>query len=168
MRRAFLLLLVLASCRRHEAPAEPAAPPVSALPADRLAPGELIPGDKKAFGIVLPRDLHVDQSLPSLFYASGPVNASDLANYVRARVKGGDVSVGAAATVFDGVTVDSDADAGRILVVRVFPGPMGRGAHIEVRDVTPPPVPQASSTAERWRRMGLTPEGRVLDPTQLH
>jgi hypothetical protein len=143
----------------------PVEPPPSARPADRLAPGELIPGDKKAFTILLPRDVKVDQALTNVVFASSQVSASDLANYVRARVRDGTVNVGATATVFDQVKAVDDPI--RTLFIRILPGPSGRGARIEVRDVTPPTFPALSSTAERWKQFGLSPDGKFIDPQHL-
>jgi hypothetical protein len=40
-------------------------------------------------------------------------------------------------------------------------------ARVEIQDVTPPPVPQLPDDTARWKRVGLTPSGRVLDPTHL-
>jgi hypothetical protein len=163
--RSVLLLAVLALACQKRAHDEPPPPVASATPVDRLAPGELIPGDKKAFDILLPRDVKIDQALTEVVYASGPVEATDLANYVRARVREGSVSVGASATVFDQVKAIDDSS--RLLFIRIYPGPMGRGARMEMRNVTPPPLPDLPSPAERWKQMGLTPEGKVLDPKHL-
>jgi hypothetical protein len=162
---AFLAVSSLAGIGCPKPKLEEKAPPAASAPIDRLAPGELIPGDQKAFGLVLPRDLKVDQALTEVVYASGPVGASDLANYVRPRVNGGTVSVGATATVFDQVTTLEDAS--RLLFVRIFAGPMGRGARIEIRNVTPPPLPNLPSVEERWKQMGLSPQGKILDPQHL-
>jgi hypothetical protein len=160
-----LLLLSGPGCKRHEPDTDLAQSAASALPVDRLAPGELVQGDQKVFAIVLPRDMKVDQALPDVTYASGPIGASDLANYVRARVRDGVVTVGATATVFDKVRANDDPS--RLLFIRIFSGPMGRGARMEVRNVTPPPLPNLPNEAERWKQMGLTPDGKILDPTHL-
>jgi hypothetical protein len=132
---------------------------------DRLAPGELVAGDKKAFSLALPRDVKIDQALTDIVFASGPVSASDLANYVRARVREGTVNIGATATVFDRVKLVDDP--ARSLFVRIFPGPSGRGSRMEIRDVTTPLAPAMSSTAEQWRKFGLSPDGKLLDPEHL-
>jgi hypothetical protein len=160
-----LCLFCVLACKRREPEADRAQPAASAPPVDRLAPGELIPWDKKAFAIVLPRDLTVDHALPEVVWASGPVGASDLANYVRARVRDGAVTVGATATVFDQVKPIDDPS--RLLYIRIFSGPMGRGARMEVRNVTPPPLPNLPNEEERWKQMGLSPDGKILDPKHL-
>jgi hypothetical protein len=160
-----LLAFAFVACRRHEPAAITAEPAPSAPPADRLAPGELIAGNKKAFTIVLPRDVKIEQPLTNVVFASSQVSASDLANYVRARVRDGTVNIGATATVFDQVKAVDDPT--RTLFIRIFPGPEGRGARIEVRDVTPPVLPALSSTAERWKQFGLTTDGKFIDPQHL-
>ena len=56
----------------------------------------------------------------------------------------------------------------KLLVVSVKPAPGAVGmTQIEVRDVTPTKAPELPDEAARWRAAGLTPEGRVLDPTKL-
>jgi hypothetical protein len=164
-RGGLLFALLVVACRRHEPDAIAAEPAPSSPPLDRLAPGELIPGDKKAFTIVLPRDVKVDQALTDVVFASGPVSASDLANYVSFRVRDGTKSIGATATVFD--QVKAVEDPSRTLFVRIFPGPSGRGSRIEVRDITAPPPPAPSNTAEQWKKFGLSPDGKLLDPQHL-
>jgi hypothetical protein len=162
-------ILGLAACHRERPDPAPAPAPASAAPSappvDRLAAGELIAGEAKAFGLVLPRDVKIDHALGDVVFASGPMSASDLANYVRARVRDGQVTIGATATIFDHVMVTIDPS--RPIFVRIFSGPMGRGARMEIRDLTPPPQPSGLSPDERWKRLGLTPEGKVLDPTHL-
>jgi hypothetical protein len=158
--------MLLGACNRHDdaasvAPAVSAAPPI-----DRLAPGELVPGDKKAFSILLPKDLIINQAFANAVFASGPMSASDLANYVRARVREGTVNVGATSTIFDRVKPAEDAKL--TLSIRIHPGPMGQGAHIELRNVTPPALPDLPTTADRWKEFGLSPDGKLLDPEHLH
>jgi hypothetical protein len=164
--RAGILLAVLVGACGHRDSSTTASPAASSSPpVDRLAPGELVPGDKKAFSIVLPKGVTITQALKDVVFASGPVNASDLANYVRARIRDGTVSVGATSTVYD--QVKTDADPSLTLSIRIHPGPMGKGAYIEVRDVTPPPLPNLPNDAERWKQFGLSPEGKILDPKHL-
>jgi hypothetical protein len=162
----FLALLLLVACQRHVDDPAQASPSASAVPVDRLAPGELVPGDKKALWIVLPKDMKIDQALLDVVFASGPVDATDLANYVRARVRDGTVSIGATATVFDQVRPVEGPD--HTLFIRIFSGPGGRGARMEVRNTTPRPIPEGGTPEERWKEFGLTPEGKLLDPHHLH
>lgn len=150
-------------CRRHEATPAPA--PSASAAIDHLAPGELVDGPLRAFELRLPAGMEIREAFSSVVYAWGPVDPMRLANYLRAQVKGGSISVGAAATVFDQVT--APANPKRILRLRVDPAGQGRAARLEIRDVTPVVVPPAADDAERWRRVGLTPDGKLLDPTHL-
>jgi hypothetical protein len=153
------------ACHRRGA-GEDAPAPSASVAVDRLAPGELVDGPFRAFDLKLPLGMEIRETFGSVVYAWGPVDPMRLANYLRAQVKGGSISVGAAATVFDQVTVPSDAK--RILRLRVDAAGQGRLARLEVRDVTPPPPVPASNDTERWKRAGLTPDGKLLDPTHLH
>ncbi len=165
---ALSLWIVLGSvapgCHRGAGGGAPA--PSASATVDRLAPGELVDGPFRAFELKLPAGMQIREAFTSVVYASGPVDARQLANYLRAQVKGGSVNVGAAATVFDHVTVP--ANAKRILRLRVDAVGQGHAARLEVRDVTPPVLPPAPDDAERWRRAGLSPDGKLLDPSHLH
>lgn len=153
------------ACHRHEDGRDAPSPSAPAA-VDRLAPGELVDGPLRAFDVKLPQGMQIREAFGTVIYAWGPVDPMRLANYLRAQVKGGSISVGAAATVFDQVTVS--ADTKRILRLRVDAAGQGRAAHLEVRDVTPPPPQPAADDAERWKRAGLTPDGKLLDPAHLH
>lgn len=152
------------ACHRHDDGRDAPSPSASAT-VDRLAPGELVDGPLRAFDLKLPEGMQIREAFGTVVYAWGPVDPMRLANYLRAQVKGGSISVGAAATVFDQVTVP--ADAKRILRLRVDAAGQGRSAHLEVRDVTPPPPQPAADDAERWKRAGLTPDGKLIDPAHL-
>jgi hypothetical protein len=145
------------------APSE-SAPPLTS--ADRLAPGELLEGSDRAFGLTLPRGLRIEESFAAVVFARGPLKATDVANYVRSRVSGGSVTVGAAATVFNGVFAATDPT--RPLTIHVEALPRGDGARVEVRDATPPPGMPGSTDEEKWKAAGLAPNGKIADPTHLH
>jgi hypothetical protein len=164
--RALLLssVVALAACHRgHAGDGAPA--PSSSVAADQLGPGELVDGPLRAFELKLPLGMEIGEKFVSVVYASGQLDAMRVANYLRAQVKGGTISVGAAATVFDQVTVP--ANPKRILRLRVDTTAQGHGARLEVRDVTPVTLVPAKDDAERWRRAGLTPTGQLVDPSHL-
>jgi len=162
-------VMVVGACNRDKPPAPVRAtalpPPQPSARVDRLAPGELVEGTEHAFELKLPVGIHVTNAFASVVYAWGQVDPMEVANFIRAEVSGGAVTVGAAATVFDRVT--TAGNPARLLRIRVDSGAQGRVAHLEIQDVTPTPVPAASSTAERWRQVGLTPDGKLLDPSHL-
>jgi hypothetical protein len=160
--------LLLACGHKHQdaaGEAASAALPAMSAPHDHLAPGELVEGEQRVFAFTLPRDLQVEQNYDGVVFASGAVSALDLANYVRARVRDGTVSVGAAATVFDGVRIASEPQ--RVLYIRVVGTRTAGRARLEMRDITPIPQPEFPDNATRMRSVGLTPEGKLVDPQHL-
>jgi hypothetical protein len=152
----------LVSCDRPRADAAPAP---SAAARDKLGPDELIDGPLHAFELKLPAGMVIREAFTTVVYAWGPIDPMKLANYLRGQVKGGTISVGAAATVFEQVTVP--ANAGRLLRVRVESAGQGRASQLEVRDITPPRQAPAADDAERWKRVGMSPDGKLLDPSHL-
>jgi hypothetical protein len=170
------MALVAAGCRR--AAVEEAAPgggdetPVTAMeapsappPADHLAPGELVEGTQEAFGLELPREVHVERAWLGSVRAVGPVSVHSLVKYFRAHISEGQREEGDTYAVFTQVRLPSKP--GAIFRIRMTELP-GQGSLLELDDVTPPPAPELPDEAARWRQVGLTPNGRVLDPTHLH
>ena len=166
-------LVALSAACRGSSPAAgdaPAAPSASAaafkapeVPVDHLAPGELLEGTEKAFDVTLPRGLHVDGTFTDSVIASGPLSVHPLVAYFRARLQNGDLREGSASATFDRVTVADKAE--RPLSVHIAKA--GDGVHVEIRDLTPVPAPPLPDEAARWKHVGLTPNGRLLDPTHL-
>jgi hypothetical protein len=161
------------ACNRDEPPpaatevAPTAAATATSAPRDHLVPGELLEGPERAFGLALPRGSTVESSFPQQIIARCGAKASDVANFIRPRVSMGTVTVGAASTIFERVQVA--ANPGHELVIRVEDAPLGTGAQILVRDVTPPPIDPSLTEEQRWRQVGLSPGGgRIADPTHLH
>jgi hypothetical protein len=169
---AAALLATTASCAKDESgdavPSEPAATAPPEPPKDHLAPGELLPGPDKAFGVPLPVGLAIDSYMPpQILGSSRSLKAADVANFLRARVTGGTVKAGAAGTIFD--RVDCPAIAGHLLMIRVESGATGTGTLLTVRDVTPPKIDPTLSEDQRWKQVGIKPGGgRIADPTHLH
>jgi hypothetical protein len=137
-----------------------ATPPV---PADHLASGELLEGTDKAFDVTLPRGLLVDGRFADEVMTSGPLAVHPLVAYFRAHLQNGDLREGAVSATFDHVTAPDRPD--RPLSVHILKA--GDGAHVDIRDVTPPKVPPLPDEPARWKQVGLTPNGRLLDPTHL-
>jgi hypothetical protein len=144
-------------------PNAPPTPQTSAAPVDHLAPDELVEGPEQAFGIVLPRALELKAKFVKVVYAKGSPSVHALAKYFRARLEGGSMREGPAAATFEHARVRGKP--GVELLVRVTSGI--EGASVEIRDSTPPPVPALPDEPARWRQVGLTPQGRLADPTHL-
>src|SRR5262249_1998394 len=156
---AALAVGALLGCRKkhEEAPAPPA-------PVDHLAPGELAEGTLKAYGLTLPIGVIIVARNPDHIIAHGAVGREALSNYVRARVRDGNATVGAARTDFSRVRVPTDAQ--RLLDILVYDNLRGF-TEIVVKDVTPPVLPQYKSDEERLRAAGLTPNGQIADPKHM-
>jgi hypothetical protein len=158
-------LVAATGCHRastSDAPPASSATPV-VVPADHLAPGELVPGNEQAFGLTLPRGFHVDGAFADAVFATGYGDVAPVARYFRNRLQDGDLRQGAASATFEHVHAPSDP--GRELHVHLET--VALKVRIEVRDTTPPPAPVLPDEKARWRQVGLTPDGRLADPTHL-
>jgi hypothetical protein len=132
-------------------------------PVDHLAPDELVEGTDQVFGLTLPRSLGLSYSFVSVVLANGPLTIHPVAKYFRARVEGGTFREGVESATFEHATVPGKPGVELGIQITTTPG----GVHVEIRNTTPPPVPNLPDEAARWRRVGLTPTGRILDPTHL-
>jgi len=131
---------------------------------DRLTPGELAQGTDEAFGFYAPQKLRLERRYPDAAHFSGPVSAESVANYVRQRVEAERVEIGAARTVFPKVRIKGGKPD---RVYRIEVASNGPTSKLLIRDITPPPTIEGLSEAERWKRAGLTPDGKPLDPKKL-
>ena len=140
-----------------------AGPGASATPVDQLAPGELAEGPERAFGIALPRDVQIKRSFVDVVYARGPVGVHSLVRYFAARLDGGAAHEAMDAATFDHVRARGKPE--QELLVQI--SSVFDGADVEIHTVTRPPAPNLPDEAARWRQVGLTPDGRLTDPTHL-
>lgn len=168
MRRALGLAIALGAvaCRgRDEATIVTAAPTTSvsaeapALPIDHLELGELGEGTDHAFGLTLPRTFVITRTFDDAIFAEGPAGVERVANYVRRRVEPPTFEMGPARTIFDRVK-----PKGGDRLVKIEITERSGDTELVVRDLTPPPTPAGLSDEERWKRVGLTPQGKVPDP----
>ncbi len=136
--------------------------PIASFSVDTAPENELAEGPREAFGLLLPRDIAVKVSFPDAVFGTGSMQLEAIANYVRERVEAERVDTGPAKTVFQHAKVKRDPSR----VVSVEVSNVGQGkVEVVVRDETPRP-PDGLSTAERWRRAGLTPDGKKVDQAQ--
>lgn len=162
-------LAALPACRKRADPPAPAASAgaeTSAKPLDHLAPGELSQGMSQVFGFEVPLDMRIQGQFADVAYIEGRVSPEAVANYVRDRVEVAHVEIGAAGTVFPNARIKRGAPdrSYQFEVLR------DRGfTRLVIRDITPrrDELPKETSTEERWRRAGRTPDGRIVDPNQL-
>jgi hypothetical protein len=132
-------------------------------PVDHLAPGELAEGDEHAYGLALPRKVHIERKFAEVIFASGDVAIHPLAKYFRSRLQGGSLDENDTSATFD--PVHMQATPGREYHSGI--SQTAQGARVEVRASTPPPAPNLPDEAARWRQVGLTPQGKLLDPTHV-
>lgn len=169
--RGALLLSVawgvaLVACRSEEPPPAPHAddaPPRATSP-DRVAPGALLEGEVVAFGFRAPQDMRLVARFHDAAHFEGRVKLADLEDYVRARVVTRHVEVTPHRSVFPNARIRG-GDAQRIYRFEIVPKPPT--VQLIIRDITPPPRTEGLSEEERWRRAGLTPDGKLLDPNEL-
>jgi hypothetical protein len=105
----------------------------------------------------------VDGSFPDAVHASGMVTPQALTHYVRERVSVAHVELAGTRTVFPNAKIRGGAPNRVHHIEIVSDGPK---TLLVLRDVTPPPVVRGLSEAERWRRAGMTPDGKPLNPKQ--
>lgn len=163
--RAVLATAALAAaCKGKPPPPEPSPPPP---PADHLATNEVVEGKEKAFALPLPYHASVTGRFRDAITVRSPLKPEELANFVRSRVKEGNVVAGGASTTFENVIVP--AEPARRLSIEVRRTRLTGDARSEmtVRDVTPPPVEPGLSEEERWRKAGFSKEGKPIDPGQI-
>jgi hypothetical protein len=165
-----VIALAIVGCKRAPTKQEQQAPsPVrSAAPApDRLAKGEVPEGRERAFTMPLPLRCTVKARFPDSVHVATPLTQEDLANFTRARVKDGITSTGASGTRFEGVVVARDPS--RRLTIEIRPSATigDYKSEMVVNDVTRPPEDPNITTDERWRKAGMTPNGKLIDPKKL-
>jgi hypothetical protein len=141
-----------------------AAAPVASLgtPPDHLAPGELVEGKERAFGIALPRGTEVTESFVDLVKATAPASLHAVASYLSARLEGGTLREGTESATFEHVKVRGQPEPElTVKITSVF-----AGSRLEIQKVWHPQQVRLLPDEEaRWHQVGLTPQGRVVDPT---
>jgi hypothetical protein len=161
-----LAIALVPACRgRSDDTSAPPPGPIEAPrpPVDTLEPGELAEGSEKAFGLPIPRAMLLEARFPDAVFATGDLAPELVSNYIRKRVVSEGVETGPAKTVFPRATL-KDAPAS---VVHIEVVARGRVTSLVIRDVTRPPAKDGLSEEQRWKELGLTPQGEPLDPTQL-
>lgn len=155
-------MIVVAACKSKNNDPDP--PPPSAPQADHLAENEVIEGKERAFALPLPHHAQVTGRFATSITVKSPLKPEELANFVRARVKEGNIVAGGAATRFENVVVP--AEPARRLTIEVRRTALTGDVRSEmtVRDTTPPPVEPGLTDEQRFQKAGMTPDGKLLDP----
>jgi hypothetical protein len=161
---AVVAALALALAGKSKPP--PPAPAPAAPPAHHRATNEVVEGKEKAFALPLPFHAQVTGRFRDAITVRSALKPEELANFVRSRVKEGNVIAGGASTTFENVIVP--AEPARRLSIEVRRTRLTGDARSEmtIRDVTPPPVEPGLSEEERWKKAGFAPDGKPIDPGQ--
>lgn len=160
---AFVAAAVLSGCKRK--PSDQSSPP--SPPTDSLAKGEAVEGPDKAYALPLPRFARITFRGQSSVTVTSSLTPEELVNFVRARVKGGEVTTGSGATRLASVVVASEPQRVLTIEIRAVAPITGARSQMIVNDTTPPPDDPKLTEEERWKKAGLTPQGKILDPKQL-
>lgn len=157
-----------AGCSRGSGDAAPApkayAPPqASALPADHLGPDELVEGHEQVFGVTLPRGVLVERRYTDLVQASGPMPVHALVKYFQDRLKGGSLREGAVAATFEHVSQPGAPDAELTIHVEATLGK----TRIDLTSYHRQEAAKLPDEPARWRSVGLTPNGKLIDPSHV-
>ncbi len=169
---ALSIALVSAGCKKPADDADnpqQASKPVPAVPKDNVESNTLVPGKEKAYALVLPLGFTVQTRLDRTAASLGAAQPKQVVTYIKERVRDGKViesdphSMGEERTVFEGVRIPDEPD--RYLQIVVTPR---RGATlITVTDVTPIPALPPASEAERYKQVGMDPQGHLLHPHSI-
>lgn len=165
--RALVLCLgLLAGCRdkttkEADKTLEEASSAVSVTP-DRLPPGKLLEGEVVLFGLRLPRGFTVKEAYGTTTIAIGQANPDDVAEYLRARVQAKHVELGQGKLTFPDCAVVGTNHPLRIEVTG-----QNVTTKLFVRDLARPVAKEQKSATERWREVGLSPDGKLLNEHEL-
>ena len=162
----FVVIALTTACKRERAPVA-TAPPVASAPADRLAPGEVPPGQEKAHDLLLPRGGKIERVFGKSVYAWVPLSPEAVASYIRGQADEADAVMGANGTVIPKLVVKG-AFPDHWLRVEISTGARTDETllvidRVENRD----PVPTGKSNAELMKAAGLNPDGTPIDPKHL-
>ncbi len=161
---AAAVLVSLAAACRHEdkgsAPSCTATAPPARPPLDRLAPGELGASSRLVFGFPVPEGMAIKRTYPDASYLTGHVPAKDLVHYVRKHTNSQLVELQNGRTVFSNVRLLGGDPKRRY---RIEVSDRGKRSLLTLVDTTPAPSVPGLTPEERWKRVGLRPDGTPLD-----
>jgi hypothetical protein len=103
----------------------------------------------------LPRGLEITSEYGTKIIASGQVNPDDVADYLRHRVDARHVELGQGSLVFPNCRVLETKHRVRLEVLGT-----GIRTRLVIEDLERPAATETKSEAERWREVGMSPDGR--------
>jgi hypothetical protein len=164
-----VLVAIVASAALSACKAKPSPGPqpraAAASGPDRLAEGEAPPGVEKAHDLLLPRGAVIERRFGTSIYAVVPLSGEEMANSIRRQATDPEALIGPEGTVFPKVFVKG-ATPGHYLRVEIS-GPRFGRARVLVDRIEELPPPQKLPNGEAMKKVGLTPDGKILDPTHF-
>lgn len=159
-------MLAIGGCKRKESPT-PSASSSAKPPADHLAKGEVAEGSERAFTLPLPLHSTIKMRSATTIHVATTYTPEELIKFVQTRVKDGKMSTMHDETDFDRVVVTKDAS--KLLTIQIRPAAITEEykSQLVVNDVTLPPEEPGTTDADRWRKAGMTPDGKLIDRKQL-
>lgn len=153
---------LVASCKtKRDEPVREILPvPVGTIRVDSVPDGELAEGTVDAFGLRLPRGMRLEASFDDALFAGGAFSLERVSNYLRKRVEAEHVETAAKKTVFRHATLEGSKV---VLHIEVLAASVNK-VQVIVRNETPKPPTQGLSEEQRWKQVGLGPDGKRVLP----
>jgi hypothetical protein len=107
--------------------------------------------------------MRLEETFATVAYASGRLDVGPVVQYFRARLQDGQVQDGPSAATFRRVHVRGQPGADLFIHIETA----AQGVRVEIRDTTVPPAPDLPDETARWRNVGLTPKGALVNPAHL-
>lgn len=158
------LVLLLVGCQ-EPANERPSPPRSSTASPDRLLPSEELPGRPRVFGIEVPPGLKVSARFAERAQLTGHAELTGVVKALQKQLVTGAVELAPRRALFTSATVRSDP---KKRVYRVEMVQERNLTTVQILDITPPPVMQGLSEAERWERAGMNPDGSVKDRLKVY
>lgn len=160
---SLLALCLLAACSRKTEASETAPSPADSasaeVPLDRLAPGELEPGNESAFGLPIPKGMHVARRFEGSAHVAGKIDRDELVSYLKRRLNTSVTTYQRQRIIFPNVTLPENP--GSSFSLEVWTDKDVTWFRIDETTVKQPP--KGLTEAERWRRAGRNPDGTPLE-----
>lgn len=122
-------------------------------------------GTEKAFGIPVPRELHVKARFSKSVHLAGRAKAADLTEYFRGYVLVDHLELSGTETIFPLVRIKGANDK---RVFRITISEIGKtDSEVIIEDVTPPPPTPGLTEDQRWEQVGMNPDGTLKNRLQL-
>lgn len=156
-----LALLLLGACR-NQAP-EP--DETAEQHADRLAPGEQLPGVENTFGVEVPPGMRVSSRFPDVVQLQGRIHLDHLVRYYQKHLLVTGVELSQDRAEFRRAHVKGDPEK---RLYRVVITQKNKHSVVRISDVTPAPRVEGLDQAERWERAGMQSDGSLKDRLNVY